>query len=118
MVVSKEMDRVVGGGMVYVVVAMHSSGASVMVVSTGSPGAGGLPNVMVEQNRSKHAGLGGQPRFDVARGVVRHAGLSPGMVMVVGRRSTILVHPSSGKVEGPVQVIGGAQGGAIQTVEV
>jgi len=74
MVVSKEMDRVVGGGMVYVVVAMHSSGASVMVVSTGSPGAGGLPNVMVEQNKSKHAGLGGQPRFDVARGVVGHAG--------------------------------------------
>jgi len=46
LVVSQEIDGVVFGGMVYVVVARHSIDASVMVVSTSSPG-GTEPSVMV-----------------------------------------------------------------------
>jgi hypothetical protein len=54
----------------------------------------------------------------VTLGVVGHAGLSPGMVKVVGRMSTVVVHPSGGGFNGPMHVMGRAQGGTSQTVEV
>jgi hypothetical protein len=94
-------------------------GAFVTVTSTDSPSA--TPSVTMVHSDAEHAGAGGQLRYDVVRGVVGHAGLNPGMVTVtlVGRRSTVLVHPSpAGGVCGPVQLMGGTQGGAIQMVEV
>lgn len=118
LVVSKEIGRVVDGGIVYVVVATHSSGASVIVVHIGAPDSGGGPSVMVLHSDCEQAGLGGQFKLDVIRGVVGQAGLSPGTVKVVGRMSIVLVHPSGGGVDGPVHVMGGAQGGASQMVEV
>jgi hypothetical protein len=118
LVVSKEIDVVVEAGIVYVVVAIHVRGASVIVVQISSPGYCGAPNVTVLHRDCEQAGLGGQPRLEVTLGVVGQAGLRPGMVKVVGRISTVEVQPSGGGVGGPVHVMGGTQGGAIHTVEV
>lgn len=115
-VVSKEIEVLVELGIVYVVVAMHLIGPSVIVVHI--PPSPGVPSVTVLHNDSEHAGRGGQPRFEVARGVVGQAGFSPGTVKVVGRMSIVLVQPSGGGVEGPEQVMGGAQGGGIKMVDV
>jgi len=116
MVVSIEIDVLVELGIVYVVTAMHFMGGSVIVVHI-SPSPG-VPSVTVLHSDCEQAGRGGQPRFDVAVGVVGHAGFSPGTVKVVGRTSTVLVQPSGGGVEGPVQVMGGAHGGTIGMMDV
>ena len=55
----------------------------------------------------------------MTEGVVGQAGLGPGIVMVVFRRSTVRVQPlGNGTVVGPVHVICGTQGGAINMVDV
>ena len=53
----------------------------------------------------------------MVRGIFGHAGLNPGTVMVVVRKSTVLVQGDGG-VAGPVQDNGGTQGGAIRIVDV
>jgi hypothetical protein len=110
------MDVLVELGIVYVVVATHSIGASVIVVHTPPPP--GVPNVTVLHSDCEHPGRGGQPKLSVTVGVVGQAGLRPGTVKVVGRRSIVLVQPPGGGVDGPVHVIGGAQGGGMKIVEV
>lgn len=61
----------------------------------------------------------GQLRAEVTLGVFGQAGLRPGTVKVVGRRSSVLLQPPGGSVEGPVhEKMGRAQGGGSQTVEV
>lgn len=103
-------------GIVYVVVATHFSGSSVIVVQI-SPSPG-VPSVTVVHFDCEQAGLGGQPKAEVTRGVMGQAGLSPGMVKVVGRISIVLVQPDGGGMEGPVHETGGAHGGGSQMVEV
>jgi len=98
----------VGLGIVYVVVATHSIGSS--VISASSPGG---PSVIVLHSAWKQASCDGQPKLSVTVGVTGHAGLRPGTVNVVGRRSIVRVQPVGGGVEGPVHVGHGAQGGGM-----
>ena len=113
--------RVDVGPKVKVVVARQQIGASVTVSSPG--GTPVIVRVVVTHSDCQQAGMVGQRNWLVVVGVVGQAGFGPGIVTVVGRRSTVDVHPQgSGGVDGPVHVVGnpggGAHGGAIRIVDV
>lgn len=80
-------------------------------------------SVVVTHSDCQQAGTVGHPRLLVTVGVVGQAGFGPGMVTVVGRRSTVDVQPEGeGGVDGPVHDGppggGGAHAAATKTVDV